>query len=405
MGGRKRNVGRGVRAVIALVVLVALLGACDTSQWLQPDGDPSHDRSNPGAWTITPRNAGSLVESWHVDGPDVRFAVGDAVYGVSDTALYSIDPKTGAVNWSRTPSAPITGGPFIDGPDAIRISYGDSAGASHETTFDRFGYSDSENGDADAVPIDGGIAARHDGRSVRIQASAVPYEPSWIEVSGTVLRGRMPVATSKVVSTFGADLVYVPSGYNGHTFVIQAFDPSRPCVDDRCSPVWTSTYTGDGDATVSADGSTLLVSDDQTSGYVAAFDAHSGARRWTSSTPVLASAVSTADDVVFAAGSSPLGRQLSGLHAYDVATGTELWRGVLSGLPNNRSGVTAIGRSVVYAGVGSTIAAFPTAGCGASSCAPLWTADAGAAITSIAIAERHVYVQTTAGITSYGLSS
>jgi outer membrane protein assembly factor BamB len=67
----------------------------------------------------------------------------------------------------------------------------------------------------------------------------------------------------------------------------------------------------------------------------------------------------------------------------------------------------AVGGDVVYVGsADGTLRAFDAGGCGdASICAPLWTANAGASVTGLAIYGGMLYVGTQAGLVAYRLPS
>ena len=65
----------------------------------------------------------------------------------------------------------------------------------------------------------------------------------------------------------------------------------------------------------------------------------------------------------------------------------------------------AVAASVVYVGSGDgALRAFDGAGCGAATCAPLWTADAGGAVTGgLAISNGMLYAGTANALVGYGL--
>jgi outer membrane protein assembly factor BamB len=222
------------RRVALAVVALLLTSGCDRLLWLQPDGGPDHDRANLGAQTVTPANVAKLREAWHTGGPTEPVVVGADIYGVSDTTLYAIDTRTGSILWRDTPGEAITGGPYIDGPNEIRISYGSQYGIGRETSYDRLGSSAVPDGWG-TLPTLGALVARRDGRSARLLRAPVPYLPAWVQVSGTPLAGLLPVASMSGRATLGADHLYLPVSYNGHTFAVQAFDLASPCGDDRLS--------------------------------------------------------------------------------------------------------------------------------------------------------------------------
>jgi outer membrane protein assembly factor BamB len=386
------------RRLAFAVLALALLAGCDRYPWLQPDGGPDHDRANLGAQTVTPDNVGSLAELWHTTGPTRPVVVGADIYGVSDTTLYAIDADTGAVRWQSTPPEPITGGPFVDDPDEIRISYGNRFGIGHETTYDRHGSTPTVDGRGKLVTL-GALVARRDGRSARLLRTPVPYLPALVQVSGTPLSGLLPMASMTGRATLDADRLYVPASYNGHTFVVLAFDLAAPCIDDRCEPLWTSPYVNDGDVTIGDAGQLFVPGTAPGLGGVVALDATNGAVRWRAASSVSSLGLAAVPGRVFVAGGSA-DEQGATLRALEVAEGTELWLGTLPGASSSVAGVTAVGGDLVYAGVGNRLYAFAVDGCGAPTCAPLWSGEVDGAIAAIAVARERVVVSTDHGVTA-----
>jgi outer membrane protein assembly factor BamB len=399
MNAHTKPLARIARVGVAAALLLTL-AACDTRDWLQPASDAAHRRWNPGAKTLTAANVGSLQRAWHTDGPTGAFVVARSVYGVSSSTLYSLDLATGAIQWAKTPSAPITGGPFVDSVDSIRISYGSAVGDGFETTFDRNGASPSDEGDDHAEAIQGALVARDAGRSVRVRASGTPFTPGWIDVSGTPLRGSFSPAAFAARATVGPSRVYVPQAFNGHSFVVGAYDPSRACSTDVCEPVWLSDYVGNGDVTVSPDGSTLYVpSSEPVFAVMTALDAATGTKRW--SLPGLDGGVASDDSSVFVAGGD--GFAVPSLRALDPATGATKWSAPLSDQMTGGPGAVAVGASVVFAAFGSEVRAYDADGCGSATCPPLWSAQVDSAVSSIVLARGRVFVGTDTGVTAFRL--
>jgi hypothetical protein len=70
-----------------------------------------------------------------------------------------------------------------------------------------------------------------------------------------------------------------------------------------------------------------------------------------------------------AAGRVYVGVNYDGVHAFDIATGAELWRGTAtSGWPTR---APALAKGRLYAGTATGVAAYDAAGCGAPTCPPL----------------------------------
>ena len=393
MKARTKQLARIARVGVVAALLLAL-AACDTRDWLQPAGDAAHRRWNPGAKTLTAANVGSLRQAWHTDGPTGAFVVSRSVYGVSSSTLYSLDLATGAIQWAKTPSAPITGGPFVDSVDTIRISYGSAFGDGFETTFDRNGASPSDQGDDHAEAIQGALVVRDAGRSVRVRASGSPSTEGWIDVSGTPMRGSFYPAAFAARATVAAGRVYVPQAYNGHTFVVSAYDPSRACTNGFCEALW-SAGIGTGDVTVSPDGSTLFVpSSEMTVPILTALDAATGTERW--SRTEVSGGVATDGDSVFVAGGDVFAPR--SLRALDPDTGVTKWTAVEAA-----SGAVAVGAHLVFGAFGSEVRAFDADGCGSTTCQPLWSAEVDSPVSSIVLARGRVFVGTATGITAFRL--
>ena len=386
-----------VRRVSLAVIALVLLSGCDRYLWLQPDGGPDHDRANLGAQTVTPRNVAELRTAWHTSGPTRPVVVGVDIYGVSGSTLYAIDAHTGTVIWQDSPGEAITGGPYIDGPNEVRISYGNPLGIGREASYDRLGAGSAPDGWA-TLPMLGALVARRDGRSARLLRSPVPYLPTWVQVSGTPLAGLLPVASMTGRATLGSDRLYLPVSYNGHTFAVQAFDLASPCEDDRCEPAWTSPYIDDGDVTIGDDGLLYVPGSSPGLGGVVALDAVNGTVRWRAAPSVLSEAVASIPGRVFVAGGSSDG---AAIHAVDAATGADVWAGALPDASSSVTGVTAVGGEIVFAGVGHRLYAFAVDGCGAPTCRPRWSAEVEGTVEAVAIARERVVVSTDEGVTAF----
>jgi outer membrane protein assembly factor BamB len=127
---------------------------------------------------------------------------------------------------------------------------------------------------------------------------------------------------------------------------------------------------------------------------IVALNATTGAVVWTSPIPasvVVTSAVSSG--VVF------VGDYVGTLHALNEKTGAQLWTGRAGQQFFDSEHITVVGTTVLTVttvppagSVGSTLAAWPAAGCGAATCSPLWTASLGATAWGAASDGQTVFV-------------
>jgi hypothetical protein len=69
------------------------------------------------------------------------------------------------------------------------------------------------------------------------------------------------------------------------------------------------------------------------------------------------------------------------------------------------SGTPSVAGDVLYLGGTATVRAFPADGCGAATCAPLWTADAGGETGRVVVSRGRAYVSVAGrGLVSYALT-
>ena len=121
-------------------------------------------------------------------------------------------------------------------------------------------------------------------------------------------------------------------------------------------------------------------------GYLYALDASTGAVRWSAPLEPSLTAPAVAGGVVYVASDR------NGFWALDASTGAVLWTGHLGGYTNESS--PAVAHGLVFVGSDDDkLYAFPAAGCGQSTCLPVWTATTGGAVeSSPAVADGMVFV-------------
>jgi outer membrane protein assembly factor BamB len=136
-----------------------------------------------------------------------------------------------------------------------------------------------------------------------------------------------------------------------------------------------ATIAGDGNdypGTPSTDGTRVYISG--ASNAVNAYRLSDGARLWSVPLAFNRNGTITQVDGTVVGGGLVYTSGQGGVIAYSATTGKRVWRSTLAttGRP-----VLAGGRVLVNTGNGSGVQAFTAAGCGAASCAPVWTANLG----------------------------
>ncbi len=348
---KSRAVPRGrttllVLGVIAsLAVLPAPARAGETPTWPQYGFDARHTMFDPFETVLNPKNADQLTLQWQFqtgDGFGIAPLTGPAlsdgvlyVASIAQTTFTALDAATGASRWIYTGTS----------------TFSDPAVANGHV------YTASLDGKLYAFPTscDGTCAPDW---TVPVGALGTNSPPTLSHGSAFLggYDGRVyafdattgaSLWTAKVNRPVADPLNFAPAVSDGRVFVsgdlgVYAFPTS--CVTP-CQPLWVAKTQFSPAAAPTVAGGSVLVADYQ--GTIYAIDAATGVLQWKGS---------------FKAGSPP--------HAIAVARGV----------------------AYLTTGLGQLVA-FAVAGCGAPTCAPLWTSAAsGLALFTPTIAHGVVYV-------------
>lgn len=415
---------RLTRVTPACVAIAAVtLSGCF---WPAPGAEPGRQAHNPFETAITPSTVAGLEVRWQAPlangsaGAPVTSSTG--VHVNDSRGVYTLDFGTGARRWEyAAPDAAVMQQPYV---------WRDGVLASWQT---------GSSGDAATVELDAGTGALE--RSIPGGAvaalrgdDAVLLSSHWGCIRSICLwfdsmsvrnleTGESPVGgthsalgpASNPQVTLGTDWVYLSGwGISGPQLpesapglrVYSIADPVEPCgytVPTLC-PTWEVVPGPSGVVVLSDDGATLYTG----SGNIRAYDAGSGGLLWADDTPMADSVPALADGLLFAAD-----RSTDRLHAYSAGgcgapTCAPLWSASIDTAATQSAPLVqpAVAGGVVYvAGDSGVLHAFDAAGCGAPTCEPLWSYDLGAAITGApAVNAGQVYVGTADGrVVAFGL--
>jgi outer membrane protein assembly factor BamB len=176
------------------------------------------------------------------------------------------------------------------------------------------------------------------------------------------------------------------------------------------TPEWQVVPGPDGVPVLSPDGTTVYVG----RGQIGAFDAQTGAELWRTSIQGSLNDPALAGGLLFVA-SGPYQTTPETLYAFasagcGAATCAPVWSATLAAVPGGADEAIlqpAVAGGVVFiAGSGGMLNAFDAAGCGAAVCTPIWTAAVGSEITGApAVSDGQLYVGTADGrLVAFGLS-
>jgi outer membrane protein assembly factor BamB len=386
---------RTVAATAAAGLAVTLAGC-----WEQPGHDAGRSRNNPDETTITAANVGGLEELWSTDtgqgAVGEPLSAGGKVYvatsggGTAEHRAAALDAVSGAVAWSSDllldPQHELFDPVHLDGNVVIPFSFlrfggyrrvADSTGAVATDTG-------TNTGAWDAAVIDGELVT-----TTFSYGSVIP-SPFGYGVQGPCTASVVGIANSdpfpmRDFAFVGDDLMWSKgtsaAGFTG------ACDPGT----GDYTGTWT-TPLGGSPLDVAAVGDDAVAYSDDT-GTVTVLDSATGAVRWTAEGG--AGSLAVTGTTVFVAGDDAL-------TALDAATGAVLWSGAATG-----PAVPTVAGDVVYVAEQSTgaVLAFDRDGCGAVTCTPLTTLDAGGALSSGAtVDDGRVLVGTADGrVVAFGL--
>lgn len=383
--------GRSWRAAVGGAGAAVLLSGCF---WSQPGFGPEHRRHNPNEDALTIDNVDTLGEQWSVelDRPDVGGTTSEAIVAdgrvyvsraiaATDGGIYAhaFDADTGASLWDREM---LSGHAVLTWPFPNARS-GDSLSAGYRGLVGgqcAGGYGRLDPADGSGTIVTAG--AEHRSPAVTSGSMAVQVAvptvvaptgactfPSTIvegrDVRTGVVRWRATLGPTRTWQTafmpaIGGNRVFVPQASTLHSF------PLAGCGAATCAPTWSVDLGGD--------------------------------------------IATVAPPVVTPSGQVVTITDQGEMIAVSAATGDEQWRAHLGwtmptfGL-GRRPGVAVAG-DVLYASApgtasGSVLRAFPAGGCGAPTCAPLWTATTPEAVTAPAVAGGVVYVGAAGAVHAY----
>jgi outer membrane protein assembly factor BamB len=375
-------------AVLAVVVLLCWPAAASAAQTVQAAGDWTRWRYdaantgvNPGETRLGPGNVRGLRRSWFRSlccGGGTPLVAGGVVYlGAAEGpdepgAVYALDAATGRTRWlTRTGAAQPPGGLAMAGGRLFTLPVGGGQGspmvALDAATGRRLWTTDLTPGTStDFYPapnVAGGVVYVTGGdakmRAVDAATGRLLWRAYVTRTQGATGTAAVSGGLAYVVSTDGVLLAKdAATGVN-------RWKASLADGGGRGGPVGTVSVGG-GRVFVATEGGSVLA-------YAAAgcrpalvcrpvWVRQGGAATPFDSTPAVGRTT------VFVGGPNRL-------NALDAATGRRRWSGVVEGSGEDFTVTTpVVANGVIYATtVGNRVHAFASAGCGSSSCRPLWS--------------------------------
>ncbi len=369
--------GNRVRCAAAAVAVVALSGC-----WPQPAAGPSRQRSNGLETSLTTANVASLAPVWSanlgspvggepiVSGTRVFARTMAAVLGPSSSHVVSLDAASGATLWDHDFS-PSSG--FPDQYNPVTLA-GDTLLVGEDTGIFRLDF--WTGGTVGIVNAAGNVSAAltvGDGLLVTSTTDAF-FSTEQLEVYDAE---TLTLEWTANISTNFQNIVAIAVG-GGRIFVgtgtsLRAFDAAG-CGAASCSPLWTVDFTSNqgpllepmivGDTVFAA--ATLPVPNAPGTGVLVALAADTGAERWRAQTSPNTPGAASAGGVVYANG--PNGILAFAAGGCGAATCAPLWSGDVGEAP---SAPPVVAGGIVYIGKSGAVVAFDAAGCGAVACPPL----------------------------------
>lgn len=415
-----------VSRCLAIAGLALLLAGC----WPVPGQNPDRTAHNPHETEMSPETVGNLSEVWTYTAEEPG-SVGNPVVssgGVHVTVepcwIETVRPADGSQRWRDTPHQetvcdhglfePTIGDPYVvEGDVYVGASLFTPGGAPPRDPFydlwtSRFDAATgevSEGTSGGAVEaIRGGAAAAVEGR-YNFEADRPEAWMTFGPIDGDLHRIGRPGEASGGV-TVGTDGVYIASGRH-----LSAYDPDG-CGENSCPPIWSVDLGVDvapgGWPVLGDGGSVVYIGTDLHDGGVGAFDAATGARLW--STLVAGQGPVTGAPAV-AQGTLFVPTAYGVLAAFDLEECETGGGGCSPTWTAERTERATTAQPAVAGGVvftasdNGTVQAFDAAGCGDSTCEPLWSASTGSSITGApAVSNGQLYVGTEDGrLIAYGL--
>lgn len=390
-------------AVLAALGVVASAPGC----WLQAGFDSGRTAYNDRESTVTAANVAGLEVAWtaSVGATRAREAIVDRGTAYVRTAggLTALDVSTGGTRWAAAAlpglaiPAIVTGQLVVptDGTPCHAVTLDQSSGAVVATRNAGLLDDGLWCAAADALVVGSRLIVPFQGAGGRICAyhQGFPVPESWDDVGFSMLDyASQPVDDASAYNRASAGCGYInlppppvdplPTSVGTSGELLWPSDPlaattlSASPIDcvTSCPTTWT-VAAGDGASTIPAvalaGGSWALASQ----GALSVVDGTSHSVTWSAA---LGSVVSlAATPTTLYAGMSD-----GTVAAYPVAgcggsTCGPSWTAALGGSADWLSA----GGDVLYAGAGTEVAALPAAGCGAATCPSLWSYDLGAAVS------------------------
>ncbi|MGI8609080.1 MAG: PQQ-binding-like beta-propeller repeat protein [Candidatus Dormibacteria bacterium] len=361
--------------------------------------DSTHSGANPQDVGLTAANLAQLRFAWSDGGGGAMPVVGDGHVVLPDAGFVGLfaDPascqtappygacdqqwrvsKTGGDGFDGMFSAALVGGQIVvpDESGNVYVFSERPCGASH--CLPR--WSGQTAGDVSrAIALDAGsLFVGTGGNAFNSQRDERVYA---FPVNGCGASNCSPTWTSRPDNpgdvsgvTAGGGLVYAADGR------LKAYR-SAGCGAPTCAAVWTSDFGPLGLPTFAGG---MVYSTGLSGGTGApqlfAFDARSGVAKWQVSLPgpKPAGGLDSPHPTV-AGGSIYLVGTDARLHVFDAVSGSERWTAAAAAAATGTHGAPAVADGLVFAGLptagdgtGGGLAAYSAAGCGASSCSPLW---------------------------------
>ena len=394
---------RRLVSTVGSAVLALGLSGC----WPAPGQGPNRDAFNPFESTLTAANVASLTEAWSapLDGPNFQpvtnpggeIVVGHGGVYVNDSkGVYRFDVADGTRAWKRTvPAFPFEHFPEIAQPivvgDRLLVGYGSVGDAGGVAPDWRSWWLDPATGATLADGPSGGAPMAVRGSQAALDF-AICIQPQICAGRYTVVdldtgealstAGTGPHLGNYQPSTLGRERLY-RSGIDlqATSSRVQAFPLVAP---GEAAPLWSQAIEPETGATapvLSADESTLFVG----TGFggpghtLYALDTATGSIEWTADVGAgVAAAPALADGLLYVPTTDG---DLVVLDAdgCGAATCAPLWSAAATG--SSMAQQPAVAGGVVYTGsVDGSVHAFAAQGCGVATCAPLWSASTGAPI-------------------------
>ena len=383
------------RRTMFLAVVIALTSA---GCWLQPGADARRSGFAPLETGITPTNVDQLHFDWSKQfaAPAAAPAVTiDAVYVDSGSnpnasTLYRLDPTDGAVKWSKeifSATTPFYGAqsPTVAGNAVYVAQTGQSILPSFIQKFD------TTTGAPLTPPAGGGhdLTAR-DGLLISTLASA---NSSMIAISKLYVNDTTGSRSwNTFINISSPSSVKVPTSAalsDDHLFIgngseVRSYPLTKPAVCpvtnniEICPPDWTQPTTTVSFHPILTSNHQMVIAPTQDA--IVALSADTGALQWTGTLAAKPSASPASNGAFIFVPTASGQLAVFSANGCGASTCSPLWTANAESPIGQPPSVTSGG--LVYTGSDDgTIHAFPAAGCGSPTCTSLWSVATGSKIT------------------------